>query len=230
MANHPIFAPTFRGDVAKVKRILDADPSLVSVRDAKGLTPLHVAASRGQVAVIQLLIDYGADVEGANDDDKWTPLVFASYRGHLGAVKVLIENGAGVTVAAGNPIHFAGQRKHKDICKLLVEHGAVDGLSKSSDADVVKLFRAAYSYDSVAVKELLARRPELVNFTDQNGRSPLHEVCTHGDTKTARVLLGAGADVSIKDSDGQTPIDRAADHRQQAVKKLLEQHILQLGQ
>ena len=221
MANHPIFAPTFRGDVAKVKRILDEDRSLVAVRDAKGLTPVHVAASRGQDAIIQLLIDYNADVEGPTEEGQWTPMIFASYRGHLDAVKVLIENGAGVSAAAGNPIHFAGQRKHKDICRLLVENGAVDGLVKSSDEDIVNLFRAAYSYDSATVKEVLDRRPDIANHTDVEGRTPLHEACTHGDVKTVRVLLGAGADTSIKDRNGQTPFDRAEAHRQHAVKKLL---------
>ena len=89
MANHPIFAPTFHGDVASVTKILDADPSLVSVRDAKNLTPLHVAASRGQAHVVQLLLDYGADVDGPTQQGEWTPIVFAAYRGHLDAVKTL---------------------------------------------------------------------------------------------------------------------------------------------
>ena len=162
MANHPIFAPTFRGDVAAVKKLLEEDATLVAVRDAKNLTPLHVAASRGQSAVAQLLIDHGADVQG-NSDDEWTPLVFAAYRGHVEVAKVLIENGAAVTAEEGNPIHYAGQRKHKDICRLLVENGAIDDLLDSDDSDVLSLFRAAYSYDSEAVNEILARRPELVN-------------------------------------------------------------------
>ena len=86
--------------------------------------------------------------------------MFASYRGHFDAVRVLIKNGASVNAAAGNPIHFAGQRKHKDICKLLVEHGATDALVVGDDADVLDLFRAAYSYDSEAVSDVLTRRPE----------------------------------------------------------------------
>ena len=224
MANHAIFAPTFHGDVEKVQRILDEDRMLVSVRDAKNLTSLHVAASRGQHEVIQLLLGYGADIEGPTAEDDWTPIVFASYRGHLDAVRVLVENGAGVNAAAGNPIHFAGQRKHKDICKLLVEHGAIDELVDGDDADVLKLFRAAYSYDSEAVSEVLSRRPELVDCKDQNGRTPIHEACTHGDTKTVRVLLRFGASVDVLDIQGQTPADRASAHRQHAVTKLLDKH------
>lgn len=224
MANHPIFAATFHGDVVAVKKLLDSEATLISVRDAKSLTPLHVAASRGQSAVAQLLIDYGADVHGPSDDGEWTPLVFAAYRGHDEVAKVLIENGAGVTADDGNPIHYSGQRKHKDICRLLVEHGAIDDLIASYDADVVNLFRAVYSYDADSVNEILGRRPRLVDCQDKYGRTPLHEACTHGDTRTVRVLLRCGADVTIRDANGQTPADRAAAHKQHAATKILDLH------
>ncbi|MFK8112104.1 MAG: ankyrin repeat domain-containing protein [Rubripirellula sp.] len=224
MANHPIFAPTFRGDVAAVKKLLKDDKTLVSVRDAKNLTPLHVAASRGQSAVVQLLIDHGADVGGPTDNDEWTPLVFAAYRGHAEVAKVLIENGAGVTAEHGNPIHYSGQRKHKDICRLLVESGAIDDLIESEDSDVLELFRAAYSYDAGSVHDILARRPEIVDFKDKHGRTALHEACTQGDTKTVRKFLQFDADVAIRDDNGQTPADRASAHKQHAVTRILEQH------
>ncbi|HBE69713.1 MAG TPA: ankryin [Planctomycetaceae bacterium] len=221
MANHPIFAPAFHGDVDAVRRILDDDPALVSVRDAKNLTPLHVAASRGQTKVAALLLEYGADIEGPSDDGDWTPLVFAAYRGHLEVATLLVERGASLTTDAGNPIHFAGQRKHKDICRMLVEHGAVDDLIDSTDSDVLELFRSAYSFDSRTVTEVLTRRPELVGILDEHWRTVLHEACTHGDTKTVRVLLKFGADPTLKDASGQTPLDRAESHRQHAVLKLL---------
>ena len=221
MANHPIFSPTFHGDVAKVKKLLKEDATLVSVLDSKNLTPLHVAASRGQSAVAQLLIEFGADVHGGSGDE-WSPLVFAAYRGHFEVAEVLINNGAGVTADEGNPIHFAGQRKHKEVCRLLVEHGAIDGLVASDDRDVLDLFRAAYSYDSDAIREILSRRTELVDVRDVDGRTLMHEACTHGDTKTVRALLKAGADATIRDSNGQTPLDRAESHRQHAVTRLLK--------
>ncbi|QDV61145.1 ankyrin repeat domain-containing protein [Crateriforma conspicua] len=225
MANHPIFASTFHGDVDAVKKLLEADATLVAVRDAKNLTPLHVAASRGQSEAAQLLLDFGADIHGPTDNGEWTPLVFASYRGHCDVAKVLIDNGAGVTADDGNPIHYSGQRKHKDICRLLVEHGAIDDLIDSDDSDILALFRAAYSYDTDTVKEILSRRPELVDSRDNNnGRTPLHEACTHGDTKTVRALLKCGADVTIRDANGQVPADRAEAHDQRAVTNLLQKH------
>lgn len=227
MANHPIFHPTFHGHLASVHNQLKADPDLVNVRDAKNLTPLHVAASRGQHEVARLLLEHGADVQGPSAEGEWTPLVFASYRGHLDAVKVLLDHGAHPTEAHGNPIHYAGQRKHKEICAVLAAHGAVDDLLASRDPDLRALFRASYSYDSTTVEGLLSRRPELVHSKDRYGRSPLHEACAHGDTKTVKVLLGHGADAGALDDRGQSPLDRALAHRQRSVIKILEKHAQQ---
>lgn len=224
MANHPIFAPAFHGDVDAVRKLLEEDAKLVTVRDAKNLTPLHVAASRGQSAVAKLLLGHGADVHGPSKDGDWTPLVFAAYRGHAEVARLLVENGAGVTAVDGNPIHYAGQRKHVDICRMLVEHGAIDGLVESKDSDVLELFRAAYSYAHEDVRNILARRPEIVDSKDKEGRTAIHEACTNGDTKTVRVLIECAADLTIRDKHGQTPGDRALAHRQHAVIKLLKKH------
>ncbi|MGJ8694692.1 MAG: ankyrin repeat domain-containing protein [Verrucomicrobiaceae bacterium] len=218
----PIFAPTFHGDVVRVRELLEADPELISARNAKDLTPLHVAASRGQAEVVQVLLDYGADVHGPTEKGEWTPIVYAAYRGHLEAVEILVENGAGVTEGDGNPIHFAGQRRHREICRLLVEHGAVDDLVVSTDVDQLRLFRAAYGYDADLVEEILTRRPTLVEARDRNGRTPLHEACTNGDIKTVRVLLKYGANVEALDRRKERPLDRALAHRQHAVAKLLK--------
>lgn len=223
MANHPIFYPTFHGQLEAVEKLLRTDPNLVNVRDAKNLKPLHVAASRGQDKVARLLLDVGADVNGPREGDEWTPLVFASYRGHLNVVKVLLDYGAEVTEVQGNPLHFAGQRGHKEICRLLVEHGAVDDLVGSDDPDLQEVFRFTYSYDHIGVESVLQKRPELIQAKDIHDRSLMHGACTFGDTRTVRVLLRHGASLDIRDSRGQSPLDCATAHRQHRIVKILSE-------
>ena len=60
MANHPIFAPTFHGDVATVKKLLGDDATLISIRDAKNLTPLCMLP---RVAVNPPLYNYCSIME-----------------------------------------------------------------------------------------------------------------------------------------------------------------------
>ncbi|CAD72910.1 similar to tyrosine-protein kinase HTK16 [Rhodopirellula baltica SH 1] len=43
-------------------------------------------------------------------------------------------------------------------------------------------------------------------------RTPLHEACTQGDTRTVRALLEYGADKYALDANAQTPAESAASH------------------
>ncbi|MBX2822771.1 MAG: ankyrin repeat domain-containing protein [Rhodothermaceae bacterium] len=222
MANHPIFTRVFHGDVDAVKELLDHDASLVSIRDAKNLTPLHVAASRGQSRVVELLLDYGSDVNGPTLSGNWTPIVFASYRGHLDTVRVLIDKGAAVQSDGGNPIHYAGQRKHKNICQLLIQHGAIDDRITTTDIDILSLFRATNSFDFNAVEQILSRNGKIINSQDIEGQTVLHHACRNGDTNTVKVLLKHGADNTIVDHNKQSPADEAQKHKQHTIIKLLQ--------
>ena len=77
-----------RGDVDKVRKILNQKPDLVNARDANGATPLHLAAnplSRGSMwafgnypETVSLLLNSGAEVN-AKDNEGATPLHNAAY-------------------------------------------------------------------------------------------------------------------------------------------------------
>lgn len=48
------------GNMKEVKRLYEADTSRIFLKDTKGQTPLHHAASRGSIDVIEFLIEKGA--------------------------------------------------------------------------------------------------------------------------------------------------------------------------
>lgn len=49
------------GDVEKVSTLLDAEPTLLELRDGDGLSPIHYAARKNRAEVISLLIERGMD-------------------------------------------------------------------------------------------------------------------------------------------------------------------------
>jgi ankyrin repeat protein len=50
------------------------------------------------------------------------------------------------------------------------------------------------------------------------GRTPLNNAADKGHVEVVRLLLEAGADISIVDFDGRTPLNNAADQGQKFVK------------
>src|SRR5687767_14338642 len=60
--DHPIHGAAAAGEIDVVRRLLDADPSLLGVHDRKGATPLHRAVAAGARDVVTLLADRGADL------------------------------------------------------------------------------------------------------------------------------------------------------------------------
>jgi len=51
----------------------------------------------------------------------------------------------------------------------------------------------------------------MVNQRDSNGRTPLHDACTSGCPESVRLLLKAGADITILDNNKRTPLHACAE-------------------
>jgi ankyrin repeat protein len=63
--------------------------------DARGRTPLWIAAKEGLKEVVQVLLTYGAIVDILNADAK-TPLWKAASNGHKEVLELLLAHGATV--------------------------------------------------------------------------------------------------------------------------------------
>jgi ankyrin repeat protein len=85
-----------RNDVARVKEMLAADPTLANVRFDSDSQPLHETAERNNCDLTRLLLDYGADVNGLCYDDM-TPLHCAAQAYAIDVARILIAAGADVT-------------------------------------------------------------------------------------------------------------------------------------
>jgi hypothetical protein len=66
-----------RGQVDRVREVLDIDGALVDQRDESGATPLHYAALNGQRKVVQLLLERGANINSADGRFGATPAGWA---------------------------------------------------------------------------------------------------------------------------------------------------------
>lgn len=111
-----------RGDVEKVKSMLDKGTTVNVFRDGEGSTPLILACNNGHLAVAKLLLDKGAAINQSNRNG-WTPLMGAASKGSLELAKLLLKNGADLSArhAYGwTAEKIAAQKGHKQVVDLLV--------------------------------------------------------------------------------------------------------------
>ena len=82
------------GDVDKASTLLDAEPSLLELRDGEGLTAIHFAARKNRAEIIELLIARGMD-PNVRDDSGRTALTLIDEEGlRLDAAREgLLEHG-----------------------------------------------------------------------------------------------------------------------------------------
>lgn len=194
----------------------------VDLPDRLGRTPLHLAAMMGET-------DY-------HEDAARHPVF--SYR--TDAVRFLLSAGADpkATDYAGElPEDYARMEGYHDIYLLLRTWGGnregyqvslpADSTASSSDNKIsqhslnTQLLAAASRGDNPKVQELLdaGANPNARPF---QGGGPLHMAVVGGHISVVELLLAAGADPSLRDSDGYTSVDRAIQVNRKDLENLLK--------
>jgi ankyrin repeat protein len=132
---HPgldVFEAAAVGDVARVRALVDADPSLASAYAPDGFHPLGLAAFFRHPEVLRLLIERGADVAApARNKLAVTALHSAvatdAANVDLSMIKALLDAGAPVNVphqGGGTPLHTVAFTGNAEVARMLLERGA----------------------------------------------------------------------------------------------------------
>ena len=168
------------GDLPAVY-VFIADGVSINTADADGMTALHCAADNAQAETVQALLAAGADVR-VRDAAGRTALHYAARAGQGAIVEQLLAHGAAVNatdVRGNTALHWAASRARPGTVGLLLAAGAD------------------------------------VNARNEAGQTPLHVLGTNlrPDVDDAVVqelvdglahaLIAAGADPTIRDSDGR---------------------------
>ena len=171
------------GDLAAVRRILEAAPELAT-QDTAGNDEhqaLHYAVFGDQPDVVRVLLEAGADpLNGVYPHRGATsPRTLADDRGLTAIIDVIDA-------------------------WLAETRGATDAGQDLADA--------VGRGDGDAVRALLDRDADLIGARDRRGRTALHGATQRADLDLARELLDRGADVDPEDSGGHRPLHEALLH------------------
>ena len=198
-----------------------------SPAEIAGYTGLHAAAATGNVSEIRRLAAAGAAIDGTDGGGR-TPLHVAAFASDEAAVRALIELGADpnrlendkydiITIAA-----VAGDAKMVRLAASLGGNSA----NVTSIYDGTALIAASHLGHVEVVTALIEAKAPLDRINNL-GWTALLESVILGDggprhVATARALVEAGADVTIADRQGRTPLDHARQRRYAEMTALLE--------
>ena len=203
-----LFLAVASGDQKRASAILESDPSVALAVGARGMTPLHFAASQGNASAAELILRHGADVNATSQNGA-TPLHLAAYRGHHLVAELLVERGARVNArdrAGETPLHGAAYKRRDALVQFLIERGAD---VKAADESALTPLHWAALGGSGPVARLLLLHGADPNATDGAGATSLHDAVIRGQVEVAAVLLAHGADPNAGDEDGNSPLHLA---------------------
>ena len=190
-------------------------------------------AQYGNADAVRALVSRGAPINGKNDRGK-TPLLQAALQGNVAMLRPLLGAGA----AANRPdlaraVVSAAYSGKVEALRLLLRYG---GSLNSRDRDGrTVLISAATSGSPAMVKEVLKSHPNVnarasCSRCKHAGRTALMEVAAHEFWSTSpedvlqvtELLLHAGAQVNLRDGQGNTALILCTDHAPKLALPLIQ--------
>jgi hypothetical protein len=204
-----------RGDVARVRALLAADPGLATSL-INSRTPLHLFADApghrpNPAEVVSALAGAGADLN-AHAVGMWhheTPLHWAASNDDVELIDVLLDAGAdiehpGSSISGGPPAESALGYAQWKALRRLYERGAAMNLARAAALGLMPVVAELATATPAPDGDELA-----VAFWN---------ACRAGQLEAARYLAGRGADINWRAPwSGETPLDAARDKRERQV-------------
>jgi ankyrin repeat protein len=200
--DHQIHRLAEAGDLAGVRRVLDANPALLNQGDRGGATPLQRAIIGRARGVVRLLLDRGADIHVEHPGPEWLRHVrlqaidFAIWGGYRSVrpararslflgISAFARHLAARAPLRWSPVH------DRQIANLLLARGAAYDLPIATALGHLTRVTEMLDADAARIREA---RP--------NGQLALSAAVEFGHDRIAHLLLDRGADPTWPDAHG----------------------------
>lgn len=200
--------------------------SAPSENESSAYEGLHRAAHEGDAEAALSLIKKGADLE-TRDGSGRTPLIIAAFASHEPIVKLLAEAGADMNALehqAYDIVTVAAVANDVEMLELALSLGASAG-NITSPYEGNALIAAAHLGHHKVVDRLIKGKAPLDHINNLHWTA-LIEAVVLGDggsdhIETVKLLVEAGADQSIADGQGVTPLEHAKSRGYESMVQLL---------
>ncbi len=178
-----------------------------------------------------LIIDHLNGEGKPTDKDEYgqSLISLAAYYGDVSAIKLLLSKGLLLSELGPNyDLNGAAFHGHWPLCQFLLEEGANPNevlqengesplhscLSKVNSRSTLYIVKALLHFGANPNVKTFPRKESGAFMRDAytQGETPLHRAAAYGDADTIQVLLDGGADKTIKDNNGDSPLSWASVH------------------
>lgn len=214
-------------DAALVEKLIarGAKPTQL---DGEAYAPIHVGASH--LEFVEALIKHGADIDTRSGDEGLTPLLMLckSESGDMSRAEIasalwFIKHGADVNAVTKDKttaIHLAAAGGSVEVVKALLAKKATIANDQFGNGP---LHTCVNSEDKkTEIWGLLIKAGCDVNQQNKDGTTPLREAQSGENLVAVKYLLSQGADASIKDNNGETPLESSRRLKMTKIIALLE--------
>ncbi|KAL9411091.1 hypothetical protein AB3S75_044803 [Citrus x aurantiifolia] len=193
-----------------VAEILEKCPPLLLKFNAKGDTPLHVAAKFGHSGIVRFLVERAKLPQHENEElesrvgaarqmirmtnkEKNTALHEAVCHQNVDVVEILTKEDPDYPYSANNygktPLYMAAESRSSNMVLALLENST--SVSHEGPNGKTALHAAAkeFRFVDTALEKLLEEKKNLIKETDQYGWTPIHYAAYHGNYRTINLLL-----------------------------------------
>ena len=211
-----LFDAIYNGNFQEVSALVQKGVNLDCKNDY-GQMPPHHAAIYGKETIVELLLEKGAKID-EKDSKEMTPLQIAVFNKEILVTKVLLKHGSDVEVKGHfgySPLHIAIYGNGNiSLVKLLLEHGA--DVNSPANNGLTPLIRTICGKD-YGISELLLQNGAKPDIRVKSGPA-VHYAIIEDDKKTFQMSLKYGSSLTIKNNYGETPLEKALDHKVEFLK------------
>jgi len=192
-----LHAAAAKDDVAEIEKLVRAG-ALIDARDARGRTPLHVAAFMHKTDAARALMRLGADAN-VLEDQQYDIVTIAAVADDVPMLKVALEGGCRATNITspyhGTALIAAAHLGHDEVVRTLIAAKApldhVNNLGWTAVIESIVLGDGGKRH--IATLKALIDAKANINLADSSGTTPLTLAKRRGYTEMVAMLSAAGA-------------------------------------
>lgn len=221
----PLYYATVRGLAPVVRLLVGKKANVNAVNTERSLTALQYAIEDDDETMVDLLVSLGADI-GLRTSSGSTALHLVALRGNERMLMRVLQwkvcDIDGRNRRKETALLIAARAGHDILVKRLLEQGASFRMKNSvHNTALHEALQGRHAKNNRLTVQYLLGWGASPNVEGEGQKTALHLAAIVGDVYIVRQLLGAGADILIKDGNGKRALETLPEDASEELKRLL---------